>query len=228
MPDYTAKLLEVYLDENGETAGRLAFPAGAVFRPGQYFLAQPIHQPVAYAEALFPVSLPGPEVTVAAPLPPAWQPGIELAVSGPLGNGFHLPPAARRVALAARYNGGRLRALLELALAQGADVTLYLTGLPAELPVLVEVQPFDQLAAALAWADYLAVDVPLDQLNRLNIWLGLDRGRAVPIPVEVLLGGSFPCGGLAECGVCAVETRRGYKLACKDGPVFYWKDLELS
>jgi NAD(P)H-flavin reductase len=30
----------------------------------------------------------------------------------------------------------------------------------------------------------------------------------------------MPCGGLAECGVCAVTTRRGWKLACKDGPVF--------
>ena len=30
----------------------------------------------------------------------------------------------------------------------------------------------------------------------------------------------MPCGGAAECGICAVPFGRGWKLACKDGPVF--------
>ena len=29
----------------------------------------------------------------------------------------------------------------------------------------------------------------------------------------------MPCGGLGECGACAVPIRRGWKLACQDGPV---------
>jgi hypothetical protein len=37
---------------------------------------------------------------------------------------------------------------------------------------------------------------------------------------QVLVVTPAPCGGLAECGVCAVTTRRGWKMACKDGPVF--------
>jgi len=228
MPDYVARLLEVNLEESGEIAGRLAFPARLAFLPGQYFLAQPIHQLALYAEPLFPSGLPGLEVAVAAPLPTSWQPGIELAVSGPLGNGFHLPPAARRVALAAPVGVGRLLPLLGLALAQGADLTLYLNGLPSGLPAVVEVQPLDQLSAALSWADYLAVDAPSHQLFRLSSWLGLKPGRDAPIPVEALIWGGYPCGGLAECGACAVKTRHGYRLACKDGPVFPWEDLELE
>jgi hypothetical protein len=35
----------------------------------------------------------------------------------------------------------------------------------------------------------------------------------------------MPCGGIAECGVCAVTARRGWKLACKDGPVFDLTEL---
>jgi hypothetical protein len=35
----------------------------------------------------------------------------------------------------------------------------------------------------------------------------------------------MPCAGLADCGVCAVELRRGWKLACKDGPVFDLRDI---
>jgi NAD(P)H-flavin reductase len=35
----------------------------------------------------------------------------------------------------------------------------------------------------------------------------------------------MPCGGVADCGACAVETRLGWKLACEDGPVFDLIDL---
>jgi hypothetical protein len=35
----------------------------------------------------------------------------------------------------------------------------------------------------------------------------------------------MPCAGLAACGVCAVQTRRGWKLACVDGPVFDLKEI---
>jgi hypothetical protein len=30
---------------------------------------------------------------------------------------------------------------------------------------------------------------------------------------------------MGECGVCAVNLRKGYKLACKDGPVFDLRSL---
>jgi hypothetical protein len=31
---------------------------------------------------------------------------------------------------------------------------------------------------------------------------------------------------MADCGVCGVKGRRGWRLACKDGPVFDLNDLE--
>jgi dihydroorotate dehydrogenase electron transfer subunit len=30
----------------------------------------------------------------------------------------------------------------------------------------------------------------------------------------------MPCGGLGDCGVCALTSGRAWKLACQDGPVF--------
>jgi len=36
----------------------------------------------------------------------------------------------------------------------------------------------------------------------------------------------MPCGGLGDCGLCAVDLKRGWKLACKDGPVFDLNELE--
>jgi ferredoxin len=35
----------------------------------------------------------------------------------------------------------------------------------------------------------------------------------------------MPCG-TGECHACAVETSRGIKLACTQGPVFDWMELE--
>ena len=42
---------------------------------------------------------------------------------------------------------------------------------------------------------------------------------------QALIVTPMPCGGIAECGVCAVTVRRGWKMACKDGPVFDLKEL---
>jgi len=39
----------------------------------------------------------------------------------------------------------------------------------------------------------------------------------------------MPCGGLADCGICAVEGKgRKQLLVCVDGPVFPWtKELGI-
>jgi len=42
---------------------------------------------------------------------------------------------------------------------------------------------------------------------------------------QVLVRTPVPCGGIAECGVCAVTLKSEWKLACKDGPVFDWGEL---
>jgi dihydroorotate dehydrogenase electron transfer subunit len=42
---------------------------------------------------------------------------------------------------------------------------------------------------------------------------------------QILIHTPVPCGGVAECGVCAVTSKSGWKLACRDGPVFDWREL---
>ncbi|MBI3152940.1 MAG: hypothetical protein HYZ21_12455, partial [Chloroflexi bacterium] len=42
---------------------------------------------------------------------------------------------------------------------------------------------------------------------------------------QVLIRTQMPCGALAECGICAVMVGQQWKMACKDGPVFDWKEL---
>jgi hypothetical protein len=76
------------------------------------------------------------------------------------------------------------------------------------VPSEVEVLPPSALAGAAGWADYLAADCNLGELAQLR---GL-RG-------EALVRTPLPCGGMADCGACAVRLKRGYLLACKEGPV---------
>lgn len=227
MAEDLATLLEVRLGTDGALSGRLSCSKRIAPAPGQYLLAQPAGEMDVCATALFPASLRGGEIEIAPPLPPSWVAGACLSISGPHGNGFHLPPQACRVALAAPDGcARRLAPLMDLSLAQSADVVLYLDEIPDGLPAVVEVQPFSQLPAALSWTDYLALDLHAAQLEKLRGWLGLQYGQLSPCPVAVLVRDAFPCGGLADCGACAVKTRRGWKLACKDGPVFDFNELE--
>jgi hypothetical protein len=254
------KLVEMRLEDGGRArlVGRIACPARLCPAPGQYLLAsrrvEPGEQEPGEAEigevaigevavdevdtlpaVLFPSDyFPGGFET-APGLPRTWTPGAKLALRGPLGRGFALNGSQRRVALAALGDGPhRLMPLLRTALARQADVLLYCAAVPPGLPRAVEVAPLDQLGESLAWADVLAVDLPLAKLAELPARLGLSRGQQPPCAVEVLITTPMPCAGQAECGVCAVPARRGagtervdWLLACKDGPVFEWKDLAL-
>ena len=68
------------------------------------------------------------------------------------------------------------------------------------------------------WADYAAIDVKRDSLEALREGL-VERDQLRTNSAQALVRTPMPCSGLAECGVCAVTVRRGWKLACKDGPV---------
>jgi dihydroorotate dehydrogenase electron transfer subunit len=56
--------------------------------------------------------------------------------------------------------------------------------------------------------------------------LQLRAHEYLPCPAQVLVTSPMPCGGIAECGVCALPLRKkGYVLTCKDGPVFNLNQL---
>lgn len=137
-----------------------------------------------------------------------------------------MPTSARRLALVPFGDSSvRLRGLIQPALTQGAAVVLLSHSDGERLPDEVEVQPFSALDEVLSWADYIALDVARDGLPELRERLvGLDQA-SVKKEAQVLVHASVPCGGVAECGVCAVSLRSGWRLACKDGPVFGLGDI---
>jgi len=115
--------------------------------------------------------------------------------------------------------------LLSAALEQSASVVLVSDLDLPDLPTEIEVQPASALGEITEWADYLAMDVPRDSLPGLREMLGLGQQARVKLEAQVLVCTPMPCGALAECGVCAVTARRGWKMACKDGPVFHLSEL---
>lgn len=178
------------------------------------------------ATPLFATRIEAEGFLAAPPAPTIWEPGSALQLRGPLGRGFAPPGNLRRLALASLGGIDRLQPLLLTALDQGAAVALFTEHPAPGLPSAVEVNPLEMLREALTWADYLALDVPFQEIPRLVQILGLEpTGRALPCPAQALVKLAMPCGGLADCGACGVETRGGWKLTCSDGPVFDLMDL---
>jgi dihydroorotate dehydrogenase electron transfer subunit len=178
------------------------------------------------------------------------QPGDELECVGPRGKGFKLPPTAQNLLLLAQSSGFGLAeqqngvtfllTLIDQALAAKRNVFLLHEApsaaqlfLPQGLPPDVEVRLFtadgslgqkgaalDALPELAQWADqvyavgalewYTALVRGLEE-HRLRVRDNLAWGLAAQ---EIM-----PCGA-GVCGGCAIETRRGYRLCCTQGPVF--------
>ena len=226
------QVLELIL-ENGSRHIRVACPPNLIPSPGQYLLAgdrpgSPLPVPLFYTDSASQGFI------AAASVPDSWNPGLELSLRGPLGRGFTLPLSARKVGLVAfDASPARLRGLIRPALKQNAAVVLVCDSNPDSLPDEVEVQPLSALNDVLEWAEYLAFDVAREHLHELRDTVGqLNQLAAGKARIEhdrndtqILIGTPIPCGGVAACGICAVTLKSGWKLACKDGPVFDWKDL---
>jgi len=221
------QILELLL-EDGYRYARLSCPPDLIPASGQYLLAgdssdSPLPVPLFYTD-----SAPGGFIA-AATLPEAWKPGIELHLRGPLGRGFALPLSARSVGLVALDDSpARLRGLIRPALKQGAAVVLVCESAVDALPDEVEVQPLSALGEIAAWADYLAFDVRREKLDQLKGSLDHGFQPSAGKAAQVLVHAPVPCGGFAECGICAVTMKSGWKMACKDGPVFDLRELEFK
>lgn len=211
--------------EDGEHNLRVSCPAALVPSAGQYLLAGD------GSTSALPVSLfyteSAPQGFIAAVSRAVqWGPGTELYLRGPLGRGFSLRPSARKVGLVALDGSpARLKGLVAPALRQNAAIVLVCDCSPEHLPDEIEVQPLAALNEILEWADFLAVDVRRENLDLLKERLrGLNQ-LPVAQATQVLVHTPVPCGGIADCGVCAVTVKSSWAMACKDGPVFEWREL---
>jgi dihydroorotate dehydrogenase electron transfer subunit len=211
---------------DGMPAARILCAPRQVPVPGKYLLALADESDSPLASSIFAASSLADGFLAAPPIPKTWTPGTHLHLRGPLGHGFELPEKVRRIGLIAFDDSPRrLLPLLDLASKQDAAITLVCAEPPEDLPLQVEVQPLRALNEVSAWADYLAIDAARESLPELKSKLGLNNLANIRYEAQVLVRVPMPCGGLAECGVCAVAASKGRRLACEDGPVFDLKEL---
>ncbi len=215
-------LKEIFLDGSA----RIDCPPELIPSPGQYLLAHAPASDLPVADPVF-FSRSSPNGFVAAaPVPNLWTPGTSLNLRGPLGHGFTIPTAARKIALLAFDDSpARLLGVIPLALKQGAEIVLLCDSAVNDLPEVVEIQPLQAMQEILKWADYTAIDAARENLNQLREKMGEGNQVKSKGDAQILIRTQMPCGALAECGVCAVVIHHQWKMACKDGPVFDWKEL---
>jgi len=191
-------------------------------QPGQYYRAFAPGIAQVLPVPLYPLLVETDSMVLCGNIP-AWQVGTILLLEGPNGKGFSTSLSARRLLIHAidKSLEERLIPLANEALQTGADVAWVSEALALELPPQIEVLKVTEFIDALQWSDGCALAVPLARIPNIPDELAIipaDQAK-----VEVLIDAPFVCGN-AQCGVCAVETRNGLKLACKDGPVLpYWE-----
>lgn len=217
------KLEELLLDGSA----RISCPPELIPAPGQYLLAHASGSDAPLPVALFP-SLFHPEsgFRCAPPVPVSWQPGQRLNLLGPIGRGFTLPSAARKLVLIAwDADPARLLGLIPLALKQEAEIVLLSDSPVADLPEVIEVQPLKSLRDVLHWSTYAAFDIRRENLPQMREKLTGQESLTLRLEAQVLVRAPMPCGAVAECGVCAILLHHSWKMACKDGPVFEFREL---
>lgn len=230
MRTYRGRVSEIRLDRDGNPAAWIDCPRRAIPSPGRYLLAA--DGAAVLAEPLFAAQVSPAGFLAAPPVPARWHPGAPLSLIGPLGRGFRVPADARRLAVAALGDTvARVLPLIAQALSAGLEVALFSDAPLPDLPSALEAQPLDALAESASWVDFLALDLPLVILPELRAILGPLSVRGWPSPAQALVHSPMPCGGIGECGVCAVPGRArsghsSWQLACRDGPVFDLEDLD--
>jgi NAD(P)H-flavin reductase len=223
------KSIQVVLSEISQYGTTLTYELDSdiysALRPGQYLLARGENDilPV----PLFPCGMNAAQLTGFPLLENHLQPGTLLNIRFPLGKGFSLPVNVRRLLMVSgTVSPLRLFPVAGQVLSAGGEIALFTEIMPVRIPVEMELIDREHLAEAAAWADFIIGDTSLAGLAAWKELAG--GGQSIPgRQIQVLVDTPLLCAGMADCGVCSVKTHRGWKLACKDGPVFEFCELEV-
>ena len=173
------------------------------------------------------------------------QKGEKLDLIGPLGNGFSIEPASKKLLLAAGGIGiAPLVFLAQKALGEGRSVKL-LSGarkkdalypkklLPNGIETIITTEDgsdgekgkvTDILPGYADWADQIYACGPLAMYKTIadqrQQW---QNKKPVQVSLEVRMG----CG-IGACFSCSIKTKDGMKRVCRDGPVFNLDEVILE
>ncbi|MCJ7514742.1 MAG: dihydroorotate dehydrogenase electron transfer subunit [Dehalococcoidia bacterium] len=171
--------------------------------------------------------------------------GEKLDLLGPLGNGFSIHPASKKLLLVAGGIGiAPLVFLAQKVLGDGKVVKLLLGArkkdglypeelLPKGIETLVTTEDgshgikgriTDILPEHVDWADQIYACGPLAMYQ--SIAKQREKWKGKP-PVQVSLEVRIGCG-IGACFGCSIKTKNGMKQVCRDGPVFNLDEVILE
>ena len=171
--------------------------------------------------------------------------GEKLDILGPLGQGFYISPASKKLLLVAGGIGiAPLVFLAQQALGQKKSVTLLLGAhakdelypqkfLPDGIKSIIttedgsygeEGKVIDILPGYINWADQIYACGPLAMYNTIA---GEKQQWKNKKPVQVSLEIRMGCG-IGACFSCSIKTKNGMKRVCLDGPVFNLDEVILE
>jgi len=169
----------------------------------------------------------------------AQQPGTELSILGPLGNSFTVAEKSRNLLMVAGGVGAApLLMLAKDATRRGLSVTYLMGGMtadalldshlvPGEVEYIVATDDGSQghhgfvtdlVPQYLQWSDQVFSCGPEAMFRSLREVVLANRFGDHP-RVQVSVERTMACG-VGACLGCVVETTRGMKASCVDGPVF--------
>lgn len=232
MSEQIGLLLEIFQSSNG-LGGVLQLDSPLEISPGQYLQVWRDDETNALPVTAYPASLFHNGLLSLDKIPSHWSPGDHVHIAGPMGCGFSLPGNSQFIVLIAPDGEfERILPLAQLALKQNASVSLISGSMYdretflSTLPEVLEVHDMSNIPKALHWADFLAIDLKFEDINELESLLGVSHQDFMPVKQgQVLIRGKMPCAGKAQCGICAIKTRSGWKFVCEDGPVFPLEEL---
>ena len=178
------------------------------------------------------------------------SPGDQLDCLGPQGRGFHLDGnAGQLLMVGGGYGVAPLVGLAERALRKGASVTLAVGAgtadlvfpvrlLPPEIEYLVATDDgsaghhgrvTELLPDRLDWADAVYACGPVAMMAALA---ALVQRAGKSTPTQIAMEERMGCS-MGVCLGCVVETKKGPKRVCTDGPVFdisqiVWRETALA
>lgn len=172
----------------------------------------------------------------------AQAPGESTLITGPLGHGFQINAAVGNLLLVGGGVGiAPLVALADEQIAKGRSITLCFGArdangvfpaemLPSEVEYAVATEDgsmgqsglvTELFAEYLPWADQSLACGPTPMFRSMAEVVRRDGMRR---QVQILMEAEMACG-LGICSGCAVFTRKGVRLCCKDGPRFELLDV---
>lgn len=173
------------------------------------------------------------------------QPGDRVWMTGPLGRGFDVRRSASNLLLvgggvgiaplvaladAESEKASRSRSIVLCFGARSADGVYPAELLPPQVEYQVSTEDgsmgaegfvTELFAANLSWADQTFACGPVPMFRAMS---PIVRRDGMNRPVQILMETEMACG-TGICYGCAVFTKRGVKLCCKDGPRFELLDV---